>query len=65
MTKQSKTLLGAALVAVGGFLSYKCWEKNKPSKAEIEATKGTASISLSIPGLAMIGIGSYLIFKKD
>ncbi len=65
MTKQSKTLLGTALVAGGIFLSYKCWEKHKPSAAEVKDTKGMASISLSLPGLAMAGIGAYLIFKKD
>ena len=65
MNKETKTLLGAACIIGGVFLTYYGCKEERSSAAEIAATKGTSSMTLSIPGIALAGYGLFLLFKKD
>ena len=65
MNKDTKTLLGAACVIGGVFLTYYGCKEERSSAAEIAATKGTSSVTLTIPGIVRAGAGLYLLFKKD
>lgn len=65
MNKETKTLLGAACIIGGVFLTYYGCKEERSKAAEIAATKGTSSMTLSIPGIALAGYGLFLLFKKD
>lgn len=65
MNKDTKKMLGTACVIGGIFLTYYGCKEERSSAAEIAATNGTSSMTLSIPGIALAGYGLFLLFKKD
>ena len=65
MNKNTKTILGAGLVIAGSLMAYKGYNSPKPSKTEIEATRGGSFNVMALLGGALTIGGLYLFFKKD
>lgn len=65
MNKDTRTLVGGALILTGSLMAYKGYNSPKPSKAEIEATRGGSFNVMALLGGALTIGGLYLFFKKD
>jgi hypothetical protein len=60
-----RNLTGVALVGIGLLIVGKNWNKEKPTKNEIEETRGGASYPYVAAGVALSVYGLYLLLSQS
>jgi hypothetical protein len=63
---ENRKIIGILAIALGSFLWHKESQKIKPSKQENEDTRGGSAITVgNVAAIASIGVGIWLLIKKD